>query len=121
MFIAPPTTAPKRFVQITGLTGWDAFMSIVLPRALFMRVLAIKILRHAGDIPKDSHVLAQLFDPYPRSYPLVAADRIGFAYEGQPVWIVDSAGRTLNAARASELAAELAEKDAKLDASPASM
>ena len=99
-----PNTAPKRFVPVIGLTGADTFYSFVLPRRLFLRIVAIKILRAAGELPQSANVLRQLLARHPRKLPLSRDSSICFSYEGNGFWITDTSGSILQAARAAELA-----------------
>lgn len=57
MMYTPPKAA-KRHFTVQELTGWDAFW---WPRALRLRVIAIKILRHYGDVPRTWSVWRALF------------------------------------------------------------
>jgi len=57
MLYAPPKAARRHFT-VNELTGWDA---IWWPRALKLRVLAIKILRHYGEIPVSWSIWRALF------------------------------------------------------------
>lgn len=91
-----PQNAPKRFSIVNSLTGRDFFFSVVLPRTLFLRYLAVRILRADGELPSDASIIRALFfDRVPRKLNTAREHSIGFMYNGLLRVIVDTAGHTI--------------------------
>lgn len=56
-----PQPAGKRHFTIDAFTGFDFFLQL-LPRPLFLRIIAIKVLRFYGLIPSSQSVLRAFFN-----------------------------------------------------------
>lgn len=91
MMLTVPPNAPKRYFPVDRVTGLDALLGIW--PALQRRVLAIKLLRAWGELPKNVtgwRILWAMFVRVPRQLEKAS---LGFSYGG--MWhITDTAGRT---------------------------
>ena len=92
--IPSPPKAAKRHFRVEGLDGIDAFW---WPKALKMRILAIKILRHFGEIPVTTSIWRALFQK-PRELP--EGGELGCSFSlgmGGAYLIVNTRGKTKRA------------------------
>lgn len=53
----------RRHYDIAGFDGLDAVLAAVLPSSWWIRIIAVRLLRHMGMVPKRN-VLSLMFNPY---------------------------------------------------------
>lgn len=96
----------RRHVDVFGVDGFDALLAVLLPKALWRRILALRIMRGLELVPKSSSVFSLLMVPAVMTFTddfqtgvfswtpkRLPAGELTFRYRGQTWEVLDVSGK----------------------------